>query len=76
MIVSGVLFETIPGRAGAVAMRLAQIEGLEITGSNGRERLAAVWRGPDGHTLEKQAEQLLKTESDILGIYPTFIGQD
>jgi nitrate reductase NapAB chaperone NapD len=76
MIISGVLFETLPGRTKAMAMRLAQIEGLEITGSDGHSRLAAVWRGPDGRQLEREAERLLKSEADIIGIYPTFVGTD
>ncbi len=76
MIISGVVFETLPGRADAVAVRLARIAGLEITGSDGESRLCAVWRGPDGWKLEHEAEQLLHSEKDLLGIYPTFIGKD
>ena len=44
MIISGVLFETVPGRANTVAMRLARIDGLEITGTDGDSHLCAVWR--------------------------------
>ncbi len=76
MIISGVLFETVPGRVKSVAMRLAQIDGLEITGTDGNNHLSAVWRGNNGHALEQQAEGLLKTETEILGIYPTFVGND
>ena len=76
MIISGVLFETVPGRVTAVATRLARIEGLEITGSDGHSRLAAVWCGADGRQLKREAEQLIKSENDILGIYPTFVGKD
>jgi nitrate reductase NapAB chaperone NapD len=76
MIISGVLVETVPGRVSAVAMKLARIEGLEITGTDGDSHLAVVWRGPDGWKLEREAEQLIKSENDILGIYPTFLGQD
>jgi nitrate reductase NapAB chaperone NapD len=75
MIISGVLFETVPGRASAVAIRLAHIDGLEITGTDGDSKLAAVWRGKDGRELEQQAANLLKSESEILGIYPTFVGK-
>jgi nitrate reductase NapAB chaperone NapD len=74
MVISGVVFETLPGRVNAVAMRLAQLEGLEITGSDGHSRISAVWRGSNGRALEMQAERLLKSETDIVGIYPTFVG--
>ncbi|MFB3916214.1 MAG: chaperone NapD [Terriglobales bacterium] len=76
VIISGVLFETVPGRANSVAARLAQIENLEITGTDGNHRLVAIWRGKDGSTLEQQAEKLLQSESEILGIYPTFVGKE
>jgi nitrate reductase NapAB chaperone NapD len=76
MIISGVLFETVPGRASAVAIRLAHIDGLEITGTDGDSKLAAVWRGKDGREMEQQAETLIKSETDILGIYPTFVGKE
>ncbi len=76
MIISGILIETLPARAGAVAERLAGIDGLKITGSDGNSRLAAVWRADDGTQLEREAERLLRVESDILGIYPTFVGRE
>lgn len=76
MIISGVLFETISGRASIIAARLAQIEGIEITGTDGDNHLAAVWRGKDGFTLEEKATELLKSDAEILGIFPTFVGTD
>ncbi len=76
MIISGVLIETLPERATAVAERLAGIDGLKITGTDGSSRLAAVWRACNGAQLEREAERLLKSQSDILGIYPTFIGKE
>jgi hypothetical protein len=76
MIISGVLFETVRGRAGTVAMRLARIDGLELVGTDGDNHLSAVWRGPDGWKLEREAEQLINSDNDILGIYPTFVGND
>ncbi len=76
MIISGLLIETLPERARAVAERLAGIDGLEITGSDGNSRLAAVWRADDGWQLEREAERLVKAEKDILGIYPTFVGKE
>ena len=76
MVISGVVFETVAGRASAVAARLANIDGLEIAGSDGDSRFAAVWRAQDGTALQRAAEQLLNAEADILGIYPTFVGND
>jgi nitrate reductase NapAB chaperone NapD len=76
MVISGVLIETLPGRVSAVAERLARVDGLEIAGDDGNSRLAAVWRAEDGSQLEREAERLLQAESDILGIYPTFVGKE
>lgn len=74
MVIAGVLFETIPGRVSVVAARLIQIEGLKIAGTNGNNHLAVVWRGKDGVVLEHRAQEMLKSDADILGIFPTFVG--
>ncbi len=76
MVISGVVIETLPGRVSAVAERLASVDGLEITADDGNSRLAAVWRASDASRLEKEAERLVRAESDILGIYPTFVGKE
>lgn len=76
MIVAGVIIETMPGEAGAVATRLAGIQGLTVHAGDGDRRLAAVWSAPSGVAFEQEAEELLRTDSAIVGIFPTFVGQD
>ena len=76
MMISGVIVQTIPGRVAAVASRLVQVDGIEINGTDGVQRLSSVWKARDGATMEKLAETLLKADQEILGIYPTFIGKE
>lgn len=75
MIVAGVVIETQPGRAGAVAARLGAVPGLDLQGDDGDRRLAGVWRGPSGEALEEMAEALVAGDEEILGIFPTFAGE-
>ena len=76
MVISGVLFETVSGRVKEVAVRLAHVKGIEITGTHGDDKVAAVWRGRHGTRLLRAADQLLKSDPDILGIFPTFVGRE
>lgn len=76
MMISGVIVETVPGRIAAVASRIVQVEGIEINGSDGVQRLSTVWKARDGYAMEKLAETILKADQEILGIYPCFIGKE
>ncbi len=76
MVISGVVVETVAGQANAVAARLARVEGVKIAGSDGDHKLATVWHAEDAASLQRAAEQLLASDADILGIYPTFVGND
>ncbi len=76
MVISGVLFETVAGRVHLVASRLAHVKGIEITCTEGDNRIAVVWRGQHGAGLLRAAEQLRKSDPDILGIFPTFVGEE
>jgi len=76
MVVSGVIVETVAGRVAAVASRLVQVEGIEINGTDGVQRLSTVWKARSGDALEKLAETLLKADQEILGIYPAFVGRE
>jgi nitrate reductase NapAB chaperone NapD len=76
VIIAGVVIETMPGEAGPVAARLARIEGLTIHGGDGDRRLAAVWSAQSGEVFEHEAEQLLRADESIVGIFPTFVGLD
>ena len=59
-----------------MAARLVSEPGLELTGSDGDRRIAAVWTGPSGRALEEMGERLLARDPDVLGIFPTFVGTD
>jgi nitrate reductase NapAB chaperone NapD len=75
-LVAGVLVTTIPGAAPRVATRLLGVPGLEIEGGDGDARLAAVCTAESGEALERLVERLVAGDEEILGIYPTFVGQD
>ncbi len=75
-VVAGVVIETIPGRASKVGDALRGIEGLQVMGSDGDRRLAGVWMAASGKELLAAVEELLKTDEDVVGVFPTFIGQD
>ena len=74
--VAGVGLLTRPGAGPRGAARLAGVPGLTLAGGDGDARLAAVWEGADGGTLEALAERLLAEDPDLLGVYPTFVGDD
>lgn len=74
--VAGVVIVTAPGAEPRVAARLLHEAGLTVTGGDGESRLAAVWEAADGQTLEARAEDLLARDPEILGIFPTFVGED
>ena len=76
MVVAGLVIETLPERAVYVAERLDHHRGLEIQGDDGNRRLAAIWVGKDGEELERASEEIIAANEEVLGIYPTFVGQD
>ncbi len=76
MVISGVLFETVAGKSTAVASRLAKVHGIEVKGTDGDHKVAVVWRGKHGSALLRAADRLLKSDPDILGIFPTFVGTE
>jgi len=76
MVISGLLFETVAGRVHSVASRLRHVEGIEVTCTEGDNRVAVVWRGQHGASLLRAADQLLKSDPDILGVFPTFSGEE
>jgi hypothetical protein len=76
MVISGVLFETVAGRVEAVASRLRHVKGIEVTGTDGDNKVAALWRGQHGAGLLRAADQLIKSDPDILGVFPTFVGEE
>jgi nitrate reductase NapAB chaperone NapD len=76
MIVAGVVIETVEGAAPRVAARLLALPGLELQGGDGDRRLAAVFTGTDGRALEALAERLVQEDPEVLGVFPTFVGDD
>lgn len=75
-VVAGVIIATKAGAAPRVAARLLREPGLELLGGDGDHRLAAVFTGPDGASLEAISERLVKGDEEILGLYPTFVGDE
>jgi nitrate reductase NapAB chaperone NapD len=76
MIVAGIVIETIPGAAGRVAARLVTRDDVEVTGGDGNSRVAIVCEAADGAALEAFAEELVARDEEILGVYPTYVGDD
>lgn len=75
-VIVGAVVETTPGAAPEVACRIGDQDGLEIVGGDGDRRLAVVWCSDAPKQLEKRMLRLVRTDDNILGIYPTFVGQD
>ncbi len=75
-VIAGVVIETVPGAQARVAIRLARMPGIELAGGDGDRRIAAVWTGAGGRDLEALSEALLAADPEILGIFPTFVGED
>jgi|GEM_PF-1024708 nitrate reductase NapAB chaperone NapD len=76
MVIAGVVIETHPGKAPEVAVRLAASGEVRVEGGDGDRRLAVVVSAATGAELERWAEALLRSDAAILGVFPTFVGQD
>jgi nitrate reductase NapAB chaperone NapD len=76
MIIAGVVIETVPGRQAAVAERLEGVPGLTIKGGDGQNRIAAVWTAPNAQSLEEAVEGLMDLDEEVVGVFPTFVGDD
>ena len=75
-MIAGVVVETLPGAAERVGARLGAAPGLALAGGDGDRRLAMVWEAEDGTALEDLARQLLAADPEVVGVFPTFVGQD
>jgi len=75
-VIAGVIIETTAGAAVTVAARLLKAPGVTLHGGDGRHRIAAVLEIDDGRTLEQWAEDLVRGDERILGVFPTFVGDD
>jgi hypothetical protein len=76
MIVAGVVIETTPGAASRVAARLRQVTCLDLHGSDGDRRLAAVLVADDGVALEALADRLVHEDAEVLAVLPTYVADD
>lgn len=76
VIIAGVLIETTPGAEPRVAVRLLRLPGLTLQGGDGERRIAAILEAESGAALEELAERVLAADDEILGVYPTFVGDD
>lgn len=76
MIVAGVIIQTISGRQADVISRLQGVPGLTLQGGDGRDRIAAVWSGDTAESLEEIVGSLVDLDEDVIGVYPTFVGED
>lgn len=76
MLIAGVVLETLPGRAPSVAERLDGVSGLQVQGHDGNHRVAALWTAPEGSQLETLSELLCRSDPEVLGVFPTFVGED
>ncbi|BCW92551.1 MAG: hypothetical protein ACOY7U_01535 [Acidobacteriota bacterium] len=76
MVIAGVLITTKPGQAPFVAAALATSPNLKLVGGDGHEKIAAVVSEETGEALEDWAEALIAQDERILGVFPTFVGDD
>lgn len=76
MLVASIVAETLPGRARIVAERMAQLEGMGSSAAEGDCRVVAIWRVPDGDTLEGLSEVLQAMNPEIVFVYPTLVGRE
>lgn len=76
MLVASIVAETLPGRARIVAERMAHLEGMGSSAAEGDCRVVAIWRVPDGDTLEGLSEVLQAMNPEIVFVYPTVVGRE
>ena len=76
MIVAGIIIQTAEGRQADVISRLSGVPGLSLKGGDGRDRIAAVWSAETAQSLEEAVGSLVDLDEDVVGIYPTFVGED
>lgn len=75
MILAGVVIETVPGAGPRVAARLLDTAGLELQGGDGDRRIAAVFTAVRGDALEALAEELVRNDAEVLGVFPTYVAE-
>jgi hypothetical protein len=76
MLVAKIVVETQPGKANLVATHLGQIKGMASPSADGDHRVTALWKVPDGDTVEGLSEVLQALNPEILQVYPALVGEE
>jgi hypothetical protein len=76
MLVANIVVETLPGKAEAVAERLARLRGMGALAHTGDDRLTAIWKVPDCDNVEGLSEVLQAMNPEIVHVYPAFVGEE
>jgi hypothetical protein len=76
MLVAKLVVETLPGKANLVAEHMGHIRGMGPPSAHGDCRVTAVWRVPDGDTLEGLSEVLQALNPEIVHVSPTPVGEE
>jgi hypothetical protein len=75
VIVAGVVIETASGASPRVAARLLREREIALHGGDGARLIAAVFTGADGEALEAFADRLVREDAEVLGVFPTYVGE-
>ncbi len=76
VLIAGLVVHTVPAAAARVAARLRTETGLEVQGDDGDRRLATVLESESAEALERRIDELLAADEEIVGIFPTYVGED
>jgi hypothetical protein len=76
MLVASIVVETLPGRARTVAERMARLAGMGSSSAEGDHRVVAIWKVPDGDTLEGLSEVLQAMNPEIVFVCPTVVDRE
>ncbi len=76
MLVAQIVVETQPGKASLVAEQMGHIRGMGPPSADGDHRVCAVWKVPEGDTLEGLCEVLQALNPEIVQVFPTLVGQE
>ena len=76
MLVANIVVETLPGKAEAVAQRMAQLRGMGALARTGDDRVTATWRVPDFDNVEGLSEVLQAMNPEIVHVYPALVGEE
>ena len=76
MLVAKLVVETLPGKANLVAEHMGHIRGMGPPSAQGDRRVTAVWKVPDGDTIEGLSEVLQALNPEIVHVSPTLVGEE